>query len=60
MDGPRDCIDIYNNITYIIISEVRKRRTNPYGITLMWNLKCDATELICETYRLTDIQNKRD
>ena len=45
MDGPRDY-------------HTKLERQTPYDILYMWNLKYDTNELIYETERHTDIENK--
>ena len=40
---------LWMDLEIIILSEVRKRRQIPYGITYMWNLKYDTNELIYGT-----------
>ena len=41
MDGPRD--------SHTKQSKSERQRQMPYGITYMWNLKCNPNELIYET-----------
>ena len=45
------------DLEIIILSEVRKRRQIPYGITYMWNLKYDTNKLIYKTE--TDLHRKQ-
>ena len=42
----------------IILSKSERERQILYDITYMWNLKYDTDELICETNRLTDPENR--
>ena len=46
------------DLEVIILSEVSQKRQIPYDITYMWNLKYNTNEHICETNRLTDIENR--
>ena len=41
----------------IILSELNQTEKDKYCI-YMWNLKYDTDELICETNRLTDLENR--
>ena len=50
MDEPRDYHTKW--------SKSERERQIPYDITYMWNLKYDTNELIYETNRLKDIENK--
>ena len=50
MVGPRD----YHTKQ----SKSERERQIPHDITYKWNLKYDTNELIYETNRLTDIENK--
>ena len=52
MDGPR------NYHTKWRKSERERERQILYDTTSMWNLKYDTNELIYETERLEDIENK--
>jgi len=45
------------DLKIFILSEVRERQIL-YDITYMWNLKNSTNELIYETNRLTDFENK--
>ena len=47
MDGPQGHL----------LNEVSQRQIS-YNITYTWNLKYDTKELICETERLADRQNR--
>ena len=47
------------NLEIIILREVsQKEKELPYGIIYMWNLKYDTNQLIYETNRIKDIENK--
>ena len=50
MDGPRDYHTKW--------SKSDRERQISYNITYMWNLKYETDELIYETGRLTDVENR--
>ena len=50
MDGPRDYHTKWG--------KSEREKQIPYDITYVWNLKCDTNELIHETNRLTDVENR--
>ena len=42
----------------IILSEVSQRKTNPYDITYMWNLKYDTKETTLRRKTDSDIEDR--